>query len=107
MMQLPPKIFCANYKGNEKECQIARGEKNLPAKIAHIRAVQSQTTLAIPNHPTKTPINNFKRSNDYVYQEYQQAQYPRSQGRYEQVQDGSRERGRCIQNLLNFYTDEY
>ena len=71
----------------------------------------SQTTLAIPK-----PQNSFKQvkpktivgkgENHYVQQEQQQAQHPRGQGCYEQVQDGSRQRGRCTQNLLNFYTDE-
>ena len=58
----------------------------------------SQTTLAIPK-----PQNSFKQvkpktivgkgENHYVQQEQQQAQHPRGQGRYEQVQDGSRQRG--------------
>ena len=59
----------------------------------------SQTTLAIPKQQ-----NSFKQvkpktivgkgENHYVQQEQQQAQHPRGQGRYEQVQDGSRQRGR-------------
>ena len=65
----------------------------------------SQTTLAIPK-----PQNSFKQvkpktivgkgENHYVQQEQQQAQHPRGQGRYEQVQDGSRQRGRCTQHIL-------
>ena len=58
---VPPKKFCINYRGNAGECQIARGEKNLPAKNAHMRVFLSQTTLAIPNHNTlERPTTNQK-----------------------------------------------
>ena len=65
----------------------------------------SQTTLAIPKQQ-----NSFKQvkpktivgkgENHYVQQEQQQAQHPRGQGRYEQVQDGSRQRPVCTSTIL-------
>ena len=65
----------------------------------------SQTTLAIPK-----PQNSFKQvkpktivgkgENHYVQQEQQQAQHSRGQGRYEQVQDGSRQRPACTCTIL-------
>ena len=65
----------------------------------------SQTTLAIPKQQ-----NSFKQvkpktivgkgENHYVQQEQQQAQHPRGQGRYEQVQDGSRQRPACTSTIL-------
>ncbi len=64
----------------------------------------TQTAKLFQTGETKNIVG--KGENHYVQQEQQQAQHSRGQGRYEQVQDGSRQRGRCTQNLLNFYTDE-
>ena len=52
---IPPEIFklIINYRGKRFDCQIARGEQNLPVQRTHIRADASQTTLAIPRAHNK------------------------------------------------------
>ena len=73
----------------------------------------SQTTLAIPK-----PQNSFKQvkpktivgkgENHYVQQEQQQAQHPRGQGRYEQVQDlTSREAGSVGGQMVKKMIESY
>ena len=78
-------VFYFLLQNGDKRQQI------LPVSASYIHPAVGKAMTAIPNQSLS--LNNRKGDFQYVQQEQQQAEHPRGQGRYEQVQDGSRQRG--------------